>query len=195
MPNARSVTALILSSHLQNISSFIELNKLIMKSKRCLSCSGSGSADCGTCNGRKRLKHFMQLRVSFKTHRSEFIKSRGGIPDEYLREGLAKNIYCEQDSRVIYNFFLIVDNKIIKSIFNRDLRVELNQCYNQWDFVLFSKCSCTQVCQWTHSRSGKFDSIFSSWAKSSINWMFEILIVYIDQRLKRPMVIWLLEIK
>jgi hypothetical protein len=63
-------------------------------------CNLFGKITCMTCLGQKKLRWFIELSVNFQSHFDDFIKKSVKIPDDKLRDCLAKCIYKEEDQLV-----------------------------------------------------------------------------------------------
>ncbi|XP_074645676.1 protein SSUH2 homolog [Tubulanus polymorphus] len=64
--------------------------------KRCTWCHGDGRVRCGTCQGYRQLKNYVQLVVSFTNHLSDFILEGSDMPETLVRDVSGVAIY-EQD--------------------------------------------------------------------------------------------------
>lgn len=65
-----------------------------------MTCSRTGRVMCKQCQGNGRLKWFLQLTVMFRNNKDDFIKKTEDIPDEKIRNCIAKNTFIENNIRV-----------------------------------------------------------------------------------------------
>ena len=69
----------------------------ISDSTRCGGCQGNGSVPCQLCLTRGRLKCYIQLTVSWRTHSDEQVVEGTTLPDDLVRS--AKGFLAVEDQQ------------------------------------------------------------------------------------------------
>ncbi|XP_046577132.1 protein SSUH2 homolog isoform X1 [Haliotis rubra] len=54
--------------------------------RRCMTCGGDGRITCRTCDGFRNLKCYVQLKVTFKNNKDDYILERTDMPDELVKD-------------------------------------------------------------------------------------------------------------
>lgn len=69
--------------------------------KRCLSCHGHGFKTCSVCHGSQNLMHFIQLTVTWKNNKCEFIPDRQpDFPDENFQKVTGDPFFVDESALV-----------------------------------------------------------------------------------------------
>ncbi len=67
---------------------------------RCLVCNGCGQTACTVCEGKKKLKCYIKLTVTWRNHREDHVAKRTDLPDHLIEEGLGRKTFQDTQSRV-----------------------------------------------------------------------------------------------
>lgn len=78
---------------------------------RCNTCGGDGKVSCSVCKGKKHLKSYIKLIVTWKNHKEDNIVERTALPDHLIRGAQGKVVFNDTQPRVglVYYFKLIID--------------------------------------------------------------------------------------
>ena len=91
--------------------------------KICFKCNGTGQVrktrasdgeietyyeTCSICRGARNLKHFVDLKVKYITHKDTYVYETTDLPDKLILKGTGENMFNEEASRIgpIVNFYI-----------------------------------------------------------------------------------------
>ncbi len=66
----------------------------------CSTCGGDGQITCPTCNGARQLKHFLELRVSYRTSVYDNIIEKTDLPNDLIAGATGVVIHAEEEDRL-----------------------------------------------------------------------------------------------
>jgi len=74
--------------------------------KMCNTCWGRGWVRCRCCHGAGQLKHFIELKVEFKTHNEQYVYETTDLPDDLILKAQGNQVFAEAADRIgpITNF-------------------------------------------------------------------------------------------
>ena len=67
---------------------------------RCWTCDGCGRIECSVCEAKCKLKWYIKLTVTWKTHKTDHIVERTALPDHLIRAAEGKVAFQDQQHRV-----------------------------------------------------------------------------------------------
>ncbi|XP_076468951.1 protein SSUH2 homolog [Babylonia areolata] len=61
--------------------------------RRCYTCGGDGRVTCHICDGYCKLRHYIELKVTYKNHLDDYILEKTDMPDELIRDVGGKPVF------------------------------------------------------------------------------------------------------